>query len=717
MVRRLIDRASLAWILALLITIGFAVWAMLNRGSDVDEGEVDNCAPMVETSESRDSLDAPTLKGAGAAKSEPKVTEARDVTDLSGGVTVRWPLENKGIGIPADGSTVDIKPWTNTGRLTVPPKGVIEGHELVVPGWRTDGASGYAVIPGKGIARITARPGQETGRPTAFYPLRRIELIARLPDGSAATGWYLVVRSSGNNFAQPPVKTNAEGKAVMTQLYGGPRSLVEVSVADSPRQWGGFSKGLGSVDLAKHDGHFEVVLPAERTMHIRLEVPGGEAAGHLTAFTRIGARSLKAAKSDESGLLIVRWRPVVPDATVRVSVNVRGFTSEHEEVSLAAAEDPIEVTIELHLAGSVRVAVTEPEDKRYGIDLERWNEDRQSWGSASKFGNRHGSRADANGLVLFLPLTPGRYRVIETRSKLVSEPFDVPADGEPVRISFDASATGWVKGKVEVPEGVPFGGIRVGEVGAEPEMGLLQTSIFDAVPLPGRRVSSKDGTFAYRVSSTEPVTLRIYHALLKPHPTKGYVTVRGPQEGVILTAVRGPVATVRFDTPARVRANPGQLRTIAVHLYPGAVEGKGIRLPGLLDGTHMKVEFGGFERGTYTVWIDAPGYAPVVMKDVKLTESDVDLGEVTLKKGSVFRVNVRVKEGQSPPRLFVAVRKLDDPTYIRSMHRSAETITVQGIGAGRFKVSAHAFGGGLPPLDEEMEFDGTTEVVRTIDAR
>ena len=69
------------------------------------------------------------------------------------------------------------------------------------------------------------------------------------------------------------------------------------------------------------------------------------------------------------------------------------------------------------------------------------------------------------------------------------------------------------------------------------------------------------------------------------------------------------------------------------------------------------------------------------------------------------------------PRFSVWVQKLDEPTYTRHTDAAGETIAVRGIGAGRFRVSAVAYNGAAPGIQEEIEFDGLTKVVRTIDAR
>jgi hypothetical protein len=658
-------------------------------------------------------------RGPGEARVEPGQTDV--LIKLHKPMVVRWPIKDEGIGIPADGTEVAIEPWTNTGRLTVPPRGVIEGQEVVVEGWGPDGASGYAVIAGRGIARLRAGRGVTKGYPTAFHPLRRIDLVVRLSDGSPAEGWFLNVRDQGNNAVKPDVKTDAAGRCTMEGLYGGPGSLVDVSVSDG-RGWGGFTMPLGSVNLYEGDGRFEAEIPAERTIRIRLTVQGRTVPETFSGHATVNHQPIAAAEPGEAfhgpGCFVARWRPISADAAAHVSAKAAGYLAETKVISLTDTPDAAEVVIDLRPAGALRVKVTEPADKRYRIAIDQWNPELETWGTPGLpqgFSSGRRQRADANGFLEFLKLEPGRYRARETLSGLTSEGIEVLAGGDPARILFDASTTGWVKGRVVLPEGFPFHGTTVGDVDAKvDEARVLMPG---TAHLPGSRVNAKDGTFWIRVPGNRPVTLRLFHAILQPHPTQGQVTVMRPQEDVVLQAVRGATATLHFSTPAPVDMNRGQARPISVRLYKGPPQGPGIQLSGVLDATHQRVEFGGHPPGIYTLWIDVPGCAPVVLSDVTLGTEDRDLGQVDLSPGATFEIRVTTKEGQSPPRYAVWLQKLDEPTYTRHTDSAGETITVAGIGAGRFRVGATAYNGASPGIQEEIEFDGHTSVVRTIDAR
>jgi len=132
----------------------------------------------------------------------------------------------------------------------------------------------------------------------------------------------------------------------------------------------------------------------------------------------------------------------------------------------------------------------------------------------------------------------------------------------------------------------------------------------------------------------------------------------------------------------------------------------------------------GFAPGTYTLWIDVPESLPVVRRGVKL-EEDTDLGELPMERGSTLRVRVLVKEPFAVPSMHVWANRLGDPGCSRGLNSfdGESVLPVTGIGPGRYRVTSGintgVLGAGGPALllDEEIEFDGVTDVERTIDLR
>ena len=166
----------------------------------------------------------------------------------------------------------------------------------------------------------------------------------------------------------------------------------------------------------------------------------------------------------------------------------------------------------------------------------------------------------------------------------------------------------------------------------------------------------------------------------------------------------------------RMRQSPGRRVTVRVRLYKDDVEGPGGQLTGLLGATAEEVVFGGFEPGTYTVWIDTLTAAPLVLHNVKLTDANIDLGTHNVSVGSRLLIHVKVKEGQSPSRMHLWATPVDQPAYTRGTDATGETVILSGLGKGRFRVSG-GFYAGTGGIQEEIEFDGKNDIERTIDLR
>ncbi|MCA9315010.1 MAG: carboxypeptidase regulatory-like domain-containing protein [Planctomycetes bacterium] len=651
--------------------------------------------------------------GPGVARVAPGTREV--VIELRKPLTVRWPLEDKGHGIPPDGSHVSIVPWTNTGRLVVPPDGVIERGELVVAGWSSTGASGYAVLEGFGIARLSAQPGQEEGRPTAFYPARYVEAVVRHADGSPAEGWHLRVLDQGNNPVKPPVATNADGLARMDLLYGGPMSLVNVSVTGEAG-YGGIGIPVGAVNLAEQSGHFEVRIPEARTVRLRVTILG-KAPTDSQEVTVSGAGSGWTAIEGRPGCYEATWTPVGDTPGLYLKVASPGCMPIEGVRELGAFEDGDEIHVNLEAAGALRIHVKEPEDKRYGVTVQRWDEGARDWKYQGAFASGpfrpNGSRADANGVIDLPAIPPGRVRAIDTQSGLASEGVEVVVGSAPAELTLDLSRSGWIKGTVRGPEGVSLKGatVRVVEDDKEP---TAEMTAFQPSPT-GRPINAQNGEFWIRGAEGRRVTLRVWHPTLSPHATRGQVVVSGPGDGHILELVEGATTTVRLDTPARTQVNPGREKYIVVRLYKGEPEGEGVKLLALLSSTGDSFVFGGYEPGTWTLWADVPGFAPVVLRDVVLGAKSGELGPATPPAGATLELHVHVAEGQSPPRFSLWARRLDDPSYSRRLDGSATVLRLRGLGAGRFELTGMAYGGSVAPIKQTIEVDGTNTVVVEVD--
>ncbi|MCA9571241.1 MAG: hypothetical protein KC656_25555, partial [Myxococcales bacterium] len=444
----------------------------------------------------------------------------------------------------------------------------------------------------------------------------------------------------------------------MDVLYGGPMSLVNVAVA-SEAGYGGIAIPVGAVDLAQQDGHFDVTIPEARAVRICVTIAGKAPMASQTVSVS-GAGATWTPVEGRAGCYETTWTPVGEAPSTHLQVSSPGCMPVRKSVSLAEIESSDEIRIDLEAAGALRIHVLEPEDKRYGVTVQRWDPDAGAWQFQGGFANApfrmNGSRADANGILDMPAVPPGRVRAIDTQSGLASEGVEVVVGSAPAELTLDLSRTGWIKGTVRGPEGVSLKGatVRVVEDDKEP---TAEMTAFQPSPT-GRPINPQSGEFWIRGAEGRSVTLRVWHPTLSPHATRGQVVVSGPGDGHVLELVEGVTTTVRLDTPARTQVNPGREKYIVVRLYKGEPEGEGVKLLALLSSTGDSFVFGGYEPGTWTLWADVPGFAPVVLRDVVLGAKSGELGPATPPAGATLELHVHVAEGQSPPRFSLWARRL-----------------------------------------------------------
>jgi hypothetical protein len=219
------------------------------------------------------------------------------------------------------------------------------------------------------------------------------------------------------------------------------------------------------------------------------------------------------------------------------------------------------------------------------------------------------------------------------------------------------------------------------------------------------------------VPGDREVVLEVTHPLLTAAPDGGSVTVTKATDGLVLRLVAGTTARIRWSPPpkpaawerdpvVRVLLFAGEPTGAAAHEAKGVVQDDVVR-------------FGGFPVGRYTVWIDGPPYAPLVLRDVALGEGETDLGQARPEKGATLRLRILPKEGEASPRIGVNLRKVGEPSYGRYVvSRGEDVVEVSGIGPGSFELSLVPQAAPLPrTLKETVESDGASLIERTLDLR
>jgi hypothetical protein len=295
----------------------------------------------------------------------------------------------------------------------------------------------------------------------------------------------------------------------------------------------------------------------------------------------------------------------------------------------------------------------------------------------------------------------------------------VRTEGDAARVVLDVSKSGWIRGRVEVPDGRDARGVRVLAEGLE-GFSSRQGRILGETAPPDCAFTTcrEDGEFWLRVPGDREVTLRAEATGLQPAADGGRLKVKTPRDGVVLRLVEGRIARLRMAESLRKQRVVGQPLNRTVRLYRGEAVGKAVQtLRGDVDAEGRVISFSGYEPGTWTIWVDAGPFAPVILEDVVLTDGETDLGEAAAHYGSTIVVDIVLPKDQDMPRMYAWAMREGEPTYSRRVDAQSDAVLrIRGLGPGRFRVSAGSHMGGGLRLDQTVEVDGREEVRLTLDA-
>jgi len=151
----------------------------------------------------------------GTGRTEVPGTARALTIELDPPRTMRWEIvEPEGARPrPPDGTELRLRPGTGSLR-EVPARGIVDDGHVVVEGCPPNGLYAVAAAPDGSLASLGTAPV------TWFRAPRSIEVVARLPDGSAVAGVVFVVKSQGNVPYQPARVTNDDGRVVFAARSG-----------------------------------------------------------------------------------------------------------------------------------------------------------------------------------------------------------------------------------------------------------------------------------------------------------------------------------------------------------------------------------------------------------------------------------------------------------------------------------------------------------------
>ena len=614
------------------------------------------------------------------------------VVELPRGRTVRWKAVDGDVPRPPGGTTLVLRPvrrWT-----WIPDTARIEGEDVVADGVGPWALHAEARAPDGAVAVLVAGASEERGGETRFTARRVIEVVATEPDGRPAEGVFVFARRSDAWDDVTWARTDAAGAATLPVSIGRTNRFEVLASLGSRAEVG---RPVGTVDLA--EGGARVAFAVQPVAEYAIEVRRDGAPFLPLEYTLSAgvANEQVDGIEEEPSTGRLRFRSRSFDPTLDLTLHADGF------LPARASAAPGAITrIDLQGAGSVLLRLTPPSDRGYQIQLQRWVAEAGGWEWITRYRQEEvdgGHRGEG--------LEPGRYRLVEPNARVATPEFEV-AGGRTTTLSWDLSRLAWVEGRVEAPEGtdlaqavvrtdLPDVAARAGRTPPPPSQGIVR--------------AGKDGRFALRVPGDRDVALTVAHPEHVPAAPGGVATVRGATSGVVLRLEAGSATRIRFDPDPRAPVRPSPYRVLLFRGDPGGAPALERTL--LDEGDAFR--FAGFEPGRWTLWIDLPRHAPLVLRGVELGSGATDLGTVRLADGA--SIVLRVARPDAPRlRAWVVARHLGEPAYERSVHTDADEVRLPGLGPGRFQVQAGAADRG-PSIDRTVEVDGATDVPLTIDLR
>ncbi len=616
--------------------------------------------------------------------------------------TVRWPVIAGEVGVPPDGSAIELRHapgmFGREEEPEPPPPGRMENATLVVED--IAGRSFIAETPDGAVAGLWVDEDSEIGRETSFRRPRTIEVFIHDAAGEAVAGAVAIARNQGNNDLCAEVATDAGGRAVLRSLFG---ALAEVYVGapgERPQQ------AAGSVDLALGDGRVEATLPATMSGRLRLIIDGR---AELPARFQVGGARVVEEFPDR-GELSLSFSAAKSGGAMKLWVRAPGFLPAGAEFVLPADGSEAFAQIEL-VRGAVLVArVAQSPGDRASIVPERFDETSQAFAPERKLGFQGFNYPNGpDGSFVFSGLSPGRWRVVDEQSGLASTQAEFfPGDRE-ARVELDLRSLTWVSGRVDVPDPAELARVVVLVEGTDATPPLRQW-------LPGQEppqgTYTRDGGFRVPVPGDRTVKIVPWHPWLVPAVDGGTIDVREGREGVVLRLVQGD--EVRLPVPQLGASS--RARSLRVGRYSGDASGEPIewRNAPIVDGVARFAT----PRGTWTLWIDAgEDFAPLVLRNIAV-EGVTELAPAALERGSTIRVRLFVDPGMAAPRIYVSAFHLGAPAYHRARNSRGESeVVLAGLGPGRFRVSASATMGRQTIPERELDLDGRSEISLDFDLR
>ncbi len=587
----------------------------------------------------------------------------------------------------------DIAPTDETGTTWIrgtEPGDLIRIRHVLAPGRAPGGPYPDYISPGETKREIRI-PVHAEETPTASEgaePTRTLTVRVREPDGSPAANVAFYLRDSDDDPATGILRTDEAGVARATGL---PAAPLDVTILPHPA-YSAAGHEAARANLTEGDREVEITVGRRRELVFRFTENGVPCLPSSFNLSVDFVGAFDTTEVPERGEIRFHRRPLRHERAIWFQFDAHTFFWRDGWLWPPKEGDRAIFDIELSRGGGLVAKIVPPGDGLSSLKILR-REESGDWRPPDNF--RPPLHPDPDGVLRLRPLLGGTYKLVDRESGLFAGPFKIAPGDKPATTTLDLSRSGWVTGKVVFPKG-----FRLSRATVHRERPGLEAR--------GTRVDAS-GSFRIRVPGDRPVTLTVRHPVLKPAADGGSVGIKDPRGEVMLRLVAETVATFRVEEDLLYSDR-------RVLLFLGEPRGEPVFTREIVSLPRKQHRFGGYEPGTYTVFIDIPGFVPAILLDRVLGKGTIDLGIVPLKRGSSLRVKVKGPDEDEPSYHRIIARRKDAPFYVREAAWEGKDVVLTGIGKGTFDVWIQQ--PRWEPLSTRtMEFDGKTDREIVFDLR
>ena len=556
-----------------------------------------------------------------------------------------------------------------------------------------------AVSTDGAVARLFLTPPKRVGERTSFHRPKQLSIHVRHANGRPASDFPICV-VVGKHCIGGVQWTGPNGGIEVPGLPAAPGTIYHYAGTAMP--WGGMRlaefdtrSGEGVVEIQVPRPHLVRVAAASSSRACRLETARISLDGHRLVDVEAGLQA------DE---LLLQWQP--PTNRAKATLVIQCGAHRPESFTLSA-QDTSPHNIELDPRPSCRVVATVhlPADGRAKLVLQRWDEHELRWNGDALGGGRRVATGPS-GTIEINGLAEGRYRLCDKRSRIASSPTWVSPTLRTPSLVLDLRDGGYVRGTVVGPGGTPLPHASV-----HASWSLTDES---SVTIAERTVAvSRSGEFVVLFAEGQIVRLHAMHARFAAAPDSISRVVTEPRDDIVLSMVEGPRAVLHLDSKGAAALTTGQ--STAPRVFVTSSDGTRHRVKSEIRGTELV--FAGYAPGPSSVWVDLGRFRPIRLEGVSLGSSLTDLGQVELSYGSSILLSVLVKPGARQPMIQLSAEAIGGQRYARRIRGSGRQLRLNGLGDGKFHVSAVPEGRATARLTTTVELSAAEERVLTLDLR